>query len=71
MTVSETCERTTAVYLVGDAVPVITTLTIDEVVALIQDMAMAPFLRLPIADGKQALIRPAAIAAIMPALDED
>jgi hypothetical protein len=60
------------VYLTGDPGPLETTLAVGEVAARLLDMHDAhkrgelAFIRLPMPDGREALVTPAAVAAIIP-----
>ena len=65
------------VYLMGDPGPLETTLAVEEVSARLLDMHDAQkqgdlaFIRLPMPDGREALVAPAAVAAIVPPPEDD
>jgi len=62
------------VFLEGDPGPLPTLLAVEQVAALIYDAEQSGvrWVRLPLSDGREALVRPDVFAAIVPAPpDED
>lgn len=59
------------VYLEADPVPIGTVLGVDEVLALVHEMAQAPWLRLPTPTGESAAVRPTCIVAVVPCAEAD
>jgi hypothetical protein len=71
--VSEVEQATvTHVYLEGDSGPVGTTLSVEAVATAIEDVRTlrGPWVRLPMPDGREALLRERVIVAILPAGDD-
>lgn len=64
---------TTHVYLEGDPGPVVTTHSVERVAAAIEQSVTlgGPWVRLPMPDGREALIRERVVVAIVPAGDDD
>jgi hypothetical protein len=70
--------HTTHVFLKGDTEPLVTTLPTEEVLARVfevVEMEMETdgfgWVRLPLEDRPDALVRPRAISALVPYLEED
>lgn len=63
----------THVFLEGDSGPLPSCLVPEQVAALIFDVeeSGASWVRLPLSDGRVALVRPQAFAAIVPVSDDD
>jgi hypothetical protein len=72
---SQTTQPTVGVFLQGDPAPLETNLTVEQVAALIGDVGTDPhrcaFIRIPSTDGREALVRPHAIVAIVPSNEDD
>jgi hypothetical protein len=74
----ETLAANAHVYLRGDPGPLETTLEVSDVAGRLLDMQEAKrgaagpvFVRLPMPDGREALVSPSAVAAIVPPPEGD